>query len=277
MSSVHAASMYAGAAAGSRVCAAHGWRPSPGVFAQVADCVAGTIYASAVASAFDYALRMGAHIVQVPHGRPLHLSRSRPPAMQPVMPPACRPTCAPVMRVTSLAACLRDSMPCPRCARSQASFGDSYPTGFAPTQPAPWYYAGYIQAYQAAMQPLSDAGILVVAAAGACAGRGSRTRPRCSRSSFLRAARHAGNDNIDLDALLKYGYSYNPCLIQVCSGFFLSACRYFFLHGAPECLDCMERSMGAEGNRTPDSHQACSFSFHSLPTCMEHGALGVIS
>jgi hypothetical protein len=35
---------------------------------QVADCYDGTIYASAVTAAFDYALRMGAHIVQVGGG-----------------------------------------------------------------------------------------------------------------------------------------------------------------------------------------------------------------
>lgn len=35
---------------------------------QVADCADGSIYASAVVAAYDYALRMGAHIVQCSFG-----------------------------------------------------------------------------------------------------------------------------------------------------------------------------------------------------------------
>lgn len=32
---------------------------------RVSDCATGAIYASSVVSAFDYALRMGAHVIQV--------------------------------------------------------------------------------------------------------------------------------------------------------------------------------------------------------------------
>lgn len=71
----------------------------------------------------------------------------------------------------------------------QASFGQSYPYGFEPQNPAPWYHAGWIKTYEQAIQPLADAGVLVVAA--------------------------AGNENMDMDALLANGYAYSPCLIQV--------------------------------------------------------------
>lgn len=98
----------------------------------MADCFDGAIYASAVAQAMDYAMRMGAHVVS-------------------------------------------------------CSFGASLPWQFYPFRQAPFYEANFIKAYDRAIAPLQDKGILVVAA--------------------------AGNENIDMDNLYARGYSYNPCLI----------------------------------------------------------------
>ncbi|GAX83408.1 hypothetical protein CEUSTIGMA_g10833.t1 [Chlamydomonas eustigma] len=110
---------------------------APGVkimILRVSDCLDGSIYAGAVAQAYNYALQNGAQI-------------------------------------------------------AQCSFGMSYPQGFSPTSPAPWYNAGWNQAYISAIQPLQQNGVMVVAA--------------------------AGNEGIDMDVLANLGYSYNPCLVNL--------------------------------------------------------------
>jgi serine protease len=72
---------------------------------------------------------------------------------------------------------------------AQCSFGSSYPDGFSPSAPAPWYHAGWIQAYESAIAPLQEKGVLVVAS--------------------------AGNEYLDLDLLSSLGYAYNPCLVNL--------------------------------------------------------------
>lgn len=104
---------------------------------------------------------------------------------------------------------------------AQTSFGSDYPNGFVPTTPAPWYQAEWISTYAIAMQPLANASVLVVAAAGewlattvAC--WAPKTGPVCLGCglSCLPHFPITGNQNIDLDLLLATGYSYSPCLIQ---------------------------------------------------------------
>lgn len=69
------------------------------------------------------------------------------------------------------------------------SFGGRFAKGFVADSPAPSIHAGWTEAYRLALQPLADRGILLVAA--------------------------AGNDDINLDLLQKFGYAYNPCLAPV--------------------------------------------------------------
>ncbi|GAX83058.1 hypothetical protein CEUSTIGMA_g10484.t1 [Chlamydomonas eustigma] len=65
----------------------------------------------------------------------------------------------------------------------------TYAYGFIALQPAPSYHAAWTSAYVTAMQPLANKGILAVVA--------------------------AGNDDMNLDTLLHYGWSYCPCLVQL--------------------------------------------------------------
>lgn len=69
------------------------------------------------------------------------------------------------------------------------SFGNNYPPRFHPMAPAPDYRLRNTRAYQAAMQPLADKGVLIVAA--------------------------AGNEDIDLDNLEAKGFDYAPCLVDL--------------------------------------------------------------
>eukprot|EP00955_Chlamydomonas_euryale_P105934 365669-Chlamydomonas_euryale.AAC.5 len=65
------------------------------------------------------------------------------------------------------------------------SFGSSYQYGFYPLAPAPSYHAEWTAAYARALAPLADAGVLAVAA--------------------------AGNNALDIDNLVRLGWSYLPC------------------------------------------------------------------
>ncbi|GAX83406.1 hypothetical protein CEUSTIGMA_g10831.t1 [Chlamydomonas eustigma] len=70
------------------------------------------------------------------------------------------------------------------------SFAPStYSYGFYALSPAPSYHAAWTSAYVTAMQPLAAKGILAVVA--------------------------AGNDDMDLDALQTWGWSYCPCLVNM--------------------------------------------------------------
>eukprot|EP00798_Chlamydomonas_sp_ICE-L_P011580 gene11580-34280_t len=100
---------------------------------RVTDCLRGSISASNVVAAYDYAAAMGAHIIS-------------------------------------------------------CSFGTDYPWSFSAEGPAPSYHRSWYATYEQALRPLAEKNILVVAA--------------------------AGNENIDLDRLKKFGWAYLPCLVD---------------------------------------------------------------
>eukprot|EP00798_Chlamydomonas_sp_ICE-L_P012853 gene12853-3566_t len=100
---------------------------------RVSDCMSGSISASKVVEAYEYAAKMGAHIIS-------------------------------------------------------CSFGTDYTWGFSAEGPAPSYHRQWYATYEQALKPLAEKNILVVAA--------------------------AGNENIDLDRLKKWGWAYLPCLVD---------------------------------------------------------------
>ena len=69
------------------------------------------------------------------------------------------------------------------------SFGNDYPLRFYPMASAPEYRRRNTRAYEAALKPLSDKGVLIMAS--------------------------AGNEDIDMDNLKLKGYDYAPCLVDL--------------------------------------------------------------